>query len=77
MKKNYITPEIKVIQLEALCNEGLNIASVHRADLKGDVSANLMWSTRMRPRLKTKTCGESRTAIIGAMTDTIVCYRNR
>lgn len=36
MKKNYITPEIKVIQLEALCNEGLNIASVHRADLKGE-----------------------------------------
>lgn len=36
MKKNYITPEIKVLQLEALCNEGLNIASVHRADLKGE-----------------------------------------
>lgn len=36
MKKNYISPEIKVIQLEALCNEGLNIASVHRADLKGE-----------------------------------------
>ena len=36
MKKNYITPEIKVIQLEALCNEGLNIASVHRANLKGE-----------------------------------------
>ena len=36
MKKNYIIPEIKVIQLEALCNEGLNIASVHRADLKGE-----------------------------------------
>jgi|UniRef100_UPI004038E5D6 hypothetical protein len=36
MKKNYITPEIKVIQLEALCNEGINIASVHRADLKGE-----------------------------------------
>ena len=36
MKKNYITPEINVIQLEALCNEGLNIASVHRADLKGE-----------------------------------------
>ena len=34
--KNYITPEIKVIQLEALCSEGLNIASVHRADLKGE-----------------------------------------
>ena len=33
MKKNYITPEIKVIQLEALCNEGLNIASVHRVSL--------------------------------------------
>ena len=36
MKKNYITPEIKVMQLDALCNEGLNIASVHRADLKGE-----------------------------------------
>ena len=36
MKKNYITPEIKVIQLEALCNEGINIASVNRADLKGE-----------------------------------------
>lgn len=36
MKKNYITPEIKVMQLEALCSEGLNIASVHRADLKGE-----------------------------------------
>lgn len=33
MKKNHITPEIKVIQLEALCNEGLNIASVHRESL--------------------------------------------
>ena len=40
MKKNYITPEIKVIQLEALCNEGLNIASVHRADLKGECIVN-------------------------------------
>ena len=40
MKKNYITPEINVIQLEALCNEGLNIASVHRADLKGECIGN-------------------------------------
>ena len=30
MKKNYITPEINVIQLEALCNEGLTHASVVR-----------------------------------------------
>lgn len=36
MKKNYITPEINVIQLEALCNGGMNIASVHKADLKGE-----------------------------------------
>ena len=40
MKKNYITPEINVIQLEALCNEGSNIASVHRADLKGECIGN-------------------------------------
>ena len=40
MKKNYITPEINVIQLEVLCNEGLNIASVHRADLKGESISN-------------------------------------
>ena len=36
MKKNYITPEINVIQLEALCNGGMKNASVHRADLKGE-----------------------------------------
>ena len=40
MKKNYITPEINVKQLEALCNGGLNIASVHRADLKGECIGN-------------------------------------
>ena len=34
MKKNYITPEINVIQLEALCSGDMNIASVHKADLK-------------------------------------------
>ena len=36
MKKNYITPEINVIQLEALCSGDMNTASVHKADLKGD-----------------------------------------
>lgn len=41
MKKNYITPEINVIQLEALCNNGgMNIASVHRADLTGECISN-------------------------------------
>lgn len=41
MKKNYIAPEIKVIQLEALlCNGGMNIASVHRGDLKGECISN-------------------------------------
>lgn len=40
MKKNYITPEIKVIQLEALCSGDMNIASVHRADLKGECIGN-------------------------------------
>ena len=40
MKKNYITPEIKVIQLEALCNEGINIASVHRESLDKECISN-------------------------------------
>ena len=40
MKKNYITPEINVIQLEALCNEGLNIASVHRESLDKECISN-------------------------------------
>ena len=40
MKKNYITPEINVIQLEALCSGNMNIASVHRADLKGECISN-------------------------------------
>ena len=39
--KNYITPEINEIQLEALlCNGGMNIASVHRADLTGECISN-------------------------------------
>ena len=40
MKKKYITPEINEIQLEALCNEGVNIASVHKANLKGECISN-------------------------------------
>ena len=40
MKKNYITPEIKVIQLEALCSGNMNTASVHKADLKGECISN-------------------------------------
>lgn len=41
MKKNYITPEINVKQLEALlCSGGMNIASVHRADLTGECIGN-------------------------------------
>ena len=40
MKKNYITPEINVIQLEALCNGVMNTASVHKADLKGECISN-------------------------------------
>ena len=35
MKKNYITPEIKVIQLEALCNGDLVTASVHEGSTTG------------------------------------------
>ena len=38
--KNYITPEINVIQLEALCSGDMNIASVHKADLKGECISN-------------------------------------
>ena len=40
MKKNYITPEIKVIQLEALCSGDMNTASVHKTDLKGECISN-------------------------------------
>lgn len=36
MKKNYITPEINVIQLEALCNGGdIVTASVHEGSTTG------------------------------------------
>ena len=34
MKKNYITPEINVIQLEALCGGGLATCSVYRESIK-------------------------------------------
>ena len=38
--KNYITPEINEIQLEALCSGDMNTASVHRADLTGECISN-------------------------------------
>ena len=36
MKKNYITPEINVIQLEALCDGGIVTASVHKESTEGE-----------------------------------------
>ena len=35
MKKNYITPEIDVIQPEDLCNGGIVTASVHEGSTTG------------------------------------------
>lgn len=40
MKKNYITPEINEIQLEALCNEGIVTASVFKGSTKGECIDN-------------------------------------
>ena len=40
MKKNYITPEIKVIQLEALCSGNLVTASVFKESTKGECIGN-------------------------------------
>lgn len=36
MKKNYITPEINVIQLEALCNECFKTGTVLKGSTKGE-----------------------------------------
>lgn len=40
MKKNYITPEINVIQLEALCNGDIVTASVHEGSTTGECIDN-------------------------------------
>ena len=40
MKKNYITPEINVIQLEALCDGGIVTASVFKGSTKGECISN-------------------------------------
>lgn len=40
MKKNYITPEINEIQLEALCNGGIGQASVFKGSIKGECIGN-------------------------------------
>ena len=40
MKKNYITPEINVIQLEALCNEGFRTVTVLKGSTKGECIGN-------------------------------------
>ena len=36
MKKNYITPKINVVQLEALCDGGIVTASVYKGSTKGE-----------------------------------------
>lgn len=35
MKKNYITPNINVVQVETICNGGLQWASVHEEKVSG------------------------------------------
>ena len=40
MKKNYITPEINVIQLEALCNECFRTGTVLKGSIKGECIGN-------------------------------------
>lgn len=40
MKKNYITPKINEIQLEALCNESIVKASVFRGSTTGECISN-------------------------------------
>ena len=36
MKKNHITPEINVIQLEALCNGDIVTTSIFKGSIKGE-----------------------------------------
>ena len=40
MKKNYITPEINVIQLESLRDGGTQVASAHKESPKGEFISN-------------------------------------
>lgn len=40
MKKNYITPEINVIQLEVLCSGGLGQATVFKGSTTGECIGN-------------------------------------
>ena len=40
MKKNYITPEIDVIQPEDLCDGGIVTASVHEGSITGECIGN-------------------------------------
>lgn len=35
MKKNYITPNINVVQVETICNGGLQWASIHEEKVSG------------------------------------------
>jgi len=40
MKKNYITPKINVVQLEALCNGDIVTASVFKGSTEGESIGN-------------------------------------
>ena len=76
MKKNYITPEINVIQPEALlCSGGLVPTSVFQESTDAECIGKLhVVNEDASQTLITTTSGA---AVIGAKTDTIVCYRNR
>ena len=54
MKKNYITPEINVIQLEALCDGGIQVASIY----KGKLTDKCIGNFEVIDEEKTKTATE-------------------
>lgn len=70
MKKIYIAPKIDVIILDSLCDATLQTASVLKGQPKGEASTALVCSARRRPKTITKTCGDNRTAKIGATINT-------
>lgn len=70
MKKIYIAPKIDVIILDSLCSGGFLHGSVYRGSLNDVCISKFDVSARRRPKTITKTCGDNRTAKIGATINT-------
>lgn len=70
MKKNYITPNINVVQVETICNGRILQASVHQESLKGVCISQFDVVGEEKTKIDAEYTGLWGTATIGAKINT-------